>query len=373
MLRIDLLPAEFGDAIWIEYGDAPKRHRLLIDCGTSAVFPAIRERILDLPEGERHFELLVVTHVDADHIAGAIELLRQRETLGLSFGEIWFNGYLHLTPGGVVAAPRADEVLGAVQGEELSELIVANGASRWNAAVHGGALVVPSTGPLQALPTLPGGMQLTLLSPGQGQLDRLKPAWDAACRKAGIIAGAATAADAERIDEVERPRADHLLGELDIARLAARPFQPDGSKPNGSSVALLAEYAGRRVLLTGDAYAPVVLAALARVPGHRGGRLPLDAVKLSHHGSGGNTSIDLVRALDCRNWLVSTNGKRFQHPDSEAIARVIVGAGPETCLHFNYRTEFNELWAARELQRKHGYATNYAANESGGVQLDLSN
>ncbi len=372
MLRIDLLPAESGDAIWIEYGQAPKLHRVLIDCGTTVVFPRIRERILALPEGQRHFELLVVTHVDADHIGGALELLRQREHLGLSFGEIWFNGYVHLTPGGVVPQPAAEDLLGPLQGEELTQLIVANGARRWNAAVHGAALVVPETGPLPVLP-LPEGLQLTLLSPAQGQLDRLKPVWDAACRKAGIIPGAATAADASRLDEVEKGIDDDLLGEPDIASLAATPFKPDGSRPNGSSLALLAEYAGRRVLLTGDAYAPVLLAALARLPGKRGGRLPLDAVKLSHHGSRGNTSADLVRAVDCGNWLVSTNGTQFQHPDREAIARVIAAAGPDVRLHFNYRSAFNDLWAAPGLQRKQGYSANYPANDGAGVQLDLSN
>ena len=58
MFRIDLLPAEYGDAIWIEYGRQRRRHRLLIDCGTSAVYPRLRERILALRESDRHFELL---------------------------------------------------------------------------------------------------------------------------------------------------------------------------------------------------------------------------------------------------------------------------------------------------------------------------
>jgi hypothetical protein len=39
VFRIDLLPAEFGDAIWMAYGTATARHRILIDCGTSAVHP----------------------------------------------------------------------------------------------------------------------------------------------------------------------------------------------------------------------------------------------------------------------------------------------------------------------------------------------
>ena len=373
MFRIDLLPAEYGDAIWIEYGRLRRRHRLLIDCGTSAVYPRLRERILALRESDRHFELLVITHVDVDHIGGALDLLRQQQELGVTFGEIWFNGYVHLTPGGVVPRPEAEDILGPLQGEALTELIVANGAAKWNAAVQGGALVVPESGPLQVLRQLPGGMKLTLLSPFQGQLDRLRPAWDAACRKAGIVAGAATVDDRTRLDEVEEPREeDDLLGDPDVGQLAARPFKPDRAAPNGTSIALLAEYAGRRALLSGDAFAPVMLDALARVPGNSAGRLRLDAVKMSHHGSRGNTSVDLVRAVQCENWLVSTNGKQFRHPDSEAIARVIRDGGAGVKLHFNYRSEFNETWAALGLQRKHGYSTRYPADDGAGIQLDLS-
>lgn len=374
MLRLELLPAEFGDAIWIEYGDTARPHRLLVDCGTSAVFPRIRERILALREDDRHFELLVITHIDIDHIGGVLELLRQRASLGVSFGEIWFNGYVHLSAGGVVPQPEAPDILGPLQGEELTELIVASGASRWNAAVHGAALVVPASGPLQPLRELPGGMRLTLLSPLQSQLDRLKPVWDAACRKAGIVPGAATAVDLKQLDEaLEANEEDDLLGDPDIELLAATPFKPDGSRPNGTSLAILAEFDGRRLLLAGDAYAPVLIDAFARLPGNAaGGRIRLDAFKLSHHGSRGNTSTDLLRAVDCTNWLVSTNGKMFQHPDGEAIARVIRAGGAGVNLRFNYRSEFNEIWAAPGLQRRHGYSTHYPAEEDEGVRLELA-
>lgn len=373
MFRIDLLPAEFGDAIWIDYGTATDRHRLLIDCGTSAVYRTLRQRILDLPAGDRHFDLFVVTHVDVDHIGGALDLLREREQLGVTFGEIWFNGYVHLSRGGVVPEPDQEDILGPLQGEELTELIVAAGAKRWNAAVGGGALVVPQTGTLPALPLL-GGMKLTLLSPMQAHLDVLQPVWEAACRKAGIVPGAATAADNARLDEVEEPaEEDDVLGDPDVAQLAAAPFKPDRAKPNGSSIALLAEYDGRRALLAGDAHAKVLIDALARLPGGAVAPMPLDAVKMSHHGSRGNTSADLVRAVKCRNWLVSTNGKQFRHPDREAIARVIRDGGSGVALHFNYRTEFNDLWDSAGLRRRHGYSVHYPDAAGAGIRLELQN
>ena len=45
----------------------------------------LRARIAGLPAGERRFELLVVSHIDNDHIGGVLPMLEDEE-LGLEFG-----------------------------------------------------------------------------------------------------------------------------------------------------------------------------------------------------------------------------------------------------------------------------------------------
>jgi glyoxylase-like metal-dependent hydrolase (beta-lactamase superfamily II) len=96
MLRIEMLPARQGDALWIEYGEDPQRpHRVLCDAGTPGTWPVVQARIADLPEGQRAFELLVVSHVDADHIGGSLPLLTDTR-LGATFDDVWFNGWRHL-------------------------------------------------------------------------------------------------------------------------------------------------------------------------------------------------------------------------------------------------------------------------------------
>ena len=92
MFRIEMLPAAHGDCLWIEYGSGSTVHRILIDGGPAHAYPALRERILHLPAYERRFELLVITHIDADHIEGVIRLLLDAEALACSFERIWFNG-----------------------------------------------------------------------------------------------------------------------------------------------------------------------------------------------------------------------------------------------------------------------------------------
>ncbi len=79
MFRIEMLPAAHGDCLWIEYGSGREIHRILIDGGPAHAYPALRERILHLPADERHFDLLVITHIDADHIEGIIRLLLDAE------------------------------------------------------------------------------------------------------------------------------------------------------------------------------------------------------------------------------------------------------------------------------------------------------
>src|SRR4051794_13305697 len=92
MFRIEMLPAAHGDCLWIEYGTAQQAYRILVDGGPACAYPALRDRILQLPPGGRDFELLVITHIDGDHIEGIIRLLQDAETLGCMFRRIWFNG-----------------------------------------------------------------------------------------------------------------------------------------------------------------------------------------------------------------------------------------------------------------------------------------
>jgi len=354
MLRIEMLPAGHGDCLWLEYGDPTSPRRVLIDGGTKGTYRrALRPR-LDRVHGERAFELLVVTHIDADHIAGTLELLGDADA-GFSARDIWFNGYRHLPN-------EAPETLGPVQGELLTQLLTRPG-TQWNQAFGRGAVVVPAADDLPRV-DLPDGLSLTLLSPAQEQLAELKPVWEKEVRKAGLDPTMAPAEEAEGPPEFELLSA----GPPDVEELANEPFTEDSSEANGSSIALLAEYAGHRLLLAGDAHPGVLQQSIARLAG--GGRLALDACKLPHHGSKSNVSRSLLDALDCQAYLFSTNGAYFRHPDRQAVARVIKWGGSAPRLTFNYRSRYNGLWGGESLQQEHGYTTLFPAGDAEGVVLE---
>ena len=370
-LTIEMLPAGHGDCLWIEYGQGDRSNLVLVDCGTDGTYrrvlkPRIERRKQALGSAGLFVELFILTHIDDDHIGGGIELLKEAKALGMTFGDVWFNGWKHIS-----------DFLGAVQGEQFSELIVQN-RLKWNAWLKGRTIVVPDQGPLPTC-TLPGGLVLTLLSPDRIKLQKLAKDWDKDVRSddkakpKGLLPGAGgflflgDGAKAKRSDST------------DVPTLLNAPFDEDDAPHNGSSITVLAEYAGKSLLLGADVH-PLLLAASidrlmrARKMDPTKDRLRLDAFKLPHHGSQNNLDRGVLDRIQCSNYLVSTDGTTFHHPDNEAIARVIRygrtgNARPR--LWFNYESDENRPWKDPKLQQQHAYDTTYPPPNTTGVSLRL--
>ena len=377
MFTIEMLPAAEGDALWIEYGDEAAPKRLLIDCGRKGSYRAVAERLGDDPT--LMFELFVLTHVDADHIAGAVPLLQDARLGPGRVKDIWFNEFRHLSPAEAEADPDSEgpagpDIMGAKQGEFFGAVLRERDYP-WNRHFGGTTVVVDDEGELPRI-ELDGGMVLTLLSPSWTKLAEMRERWINDLRGSGVEPG-----DWERALEVlgtHRPSLpDVLSGEEvewppHIEELAEEDFDPDGSEPNGSSIAFLAEFDGRAVLFAGDAHAPLLASNIRRLIKARGDeRLKLDAFKMSHHCSARNNSHELLELLDCRRYLVSTNGSRHNHPDVKAVARVLAANEDNVTLIFNYRSDETGPWDDDDLREQHNYETIYPAAGEAGVRVAL--
>ena len=207
-----------------------------------------------------------------------------------------------------------------------------------------------------------GGLTLTVLSPTRKKLGGLARKWKKEILRHGLRPG-----DHRRYRQF---LAHHPTLSTNVPKLAALPFRSDSSAPNGSSIALLAEYRGKAILLTGDAHASVLADSIARLLDQRGKtRLALDAFKVSHHGSRGNTNAKLLSQLDCSTYLISCNGDVHNLPDNETIGRIIHHtARPH--LIFNYDCKRTKAWKKAELKRRHGYKATYG--KDGYYRLDLA-
>jgi len=168
------------------------------------------------------------------------------------------------------------------------------------------------------------------LSPDDQQLAALANEWT----DAGIVP------EGDDAPEDLLGRKDHWPPEKFSALKSKDKFVRDKSVPNGSSIALLLEYEGRRVVLAADSHTDVVKKGLDH---HFQLGVEVNLLKVSHHGSKYNTDRELLERLACRRFLICTSGKGHKHPDHLLIARLLADKGaPE--LFFNYRVEHTARW-----------------------------
>jgi hypothetical protein len=353
VFRVNVLPAQRGDALWIEYGPEDALHHVLVDGGIMATGRDQLRRRVDAVGTPLHFELLVITHIDLDHILGVLQFLDDLPA-GVTFGDIWFNGWDQLKAAGM-------EPLGVKEGIRLSDILQRDHRRIWNKAAGGRAIALDAEDAVVAY-SLDAGMKIKVLGPTQGQLSRLRDRW------ADVVEEFAAAERAE--DEgVEPPGSStdgigaEPTGTIDVPVLAATGFEEDDTVPNGSSIALALEYGGRTALMLADAYPSVVARSLRSLA--PAGRFEADVVKVAHHGSRSNTDRELAAQVAAPTWIFSSNGaNNTKHPHREAVARVLhYGSGVKT-LVFNYRTRFNQVWDDADLMGKYGYEAIYGDGAS---------
>lgn len=361
-LRIRMLPALHGDCLWIEYGSGRRVRRVLVDGGPIGAWGALEAQVASMPAGDRRIELVVLTHVDTDHVDGLVRLFAEAPPWTFTVRDVWFNGWRHLEP--------AHGLLGGRQGEFFSALLARRlDGDRWNGAFGGGPVVVPDDGPLPSV-ELPGGLVLTLLSPTPSKLERMRKAWKKDMRD--FDAGDLEAAWQVLAGRRKYLPSDGLLGSTpELDALLEKQSRPDQAAANGASIAFLAEHrdSGASCLFLADAHPDAVCASLRRLLDERGERvLRVDAVKVAHHGSKANTTDELMSLVHAPRFLVSTNGGVFRHPDREALQRIVARSQVQPpVLVFNYRCATNEAWGDADLQRELGFEAFFPDGDDGIV------
>jgi hypothetical protein len=143
-----------------------------------------------------------------------------------------------------------------------------------------------------AVVRLQGGMKLSVIAPSTRQLDMLREKWRKEAAKRGRAAALASA-------------------------------YVDTSVENRSSIVVLAEAGGRRMLLTGDARGDEVIAGL-RAAGllEDRGVLEVDLLKVPHHGSSRNVELSFFRSIQADHYVISGDGK-YGNPEDETLQMIL--------------------------------------------------
>jgi hypothetical protein len=343
---LEVLRAKKGDCLIVHYGDAGDERLMLIDGGPSGVYgPHLRPRLEQLRSERAQDEqdplpidVLMISHVDDDHIQGILELTRElrvqkeaRQPPLVKVGSLWHNSFDELvgtTPKQLTASVQFGEAAlsGRVDLESVDDFDVASVLAsipqghklredaqflRWKVNKElGGKLVMAGKGSKAV--TLDGGLALTLIGPLQPELAALQKAHD------------------KWLDEREkraRTKAESALAAF-----------VDRSIPNLSSIVALARSGERTMLLTGDARGDKILKGLraARLLDGGDGSLHVDILKMPHHGSANNMETVFLEQVTADHYVFSGDGEHG-NPERETLEMLFEArGGDEFEMHFTY-------------------------------------
>ncbi len=361
MLEMSILPARQGDAIWIRWGDSDAPHQIFIDMGTESTGNRIHSLLSELRESQRIFELLVITHVDSDHIGGVLTALTESPQIpGLRFNEVWFNGWAHLNDGQIGFDDENSELesFGPAQGARLSSWLR---SQPWNRKFDGRAVKWNPEVSKNKI-DFPRGLTLTVLGPTKERLNGFIKLWK---EEVELALKKGTLDDVDiSLEGYGNTNAPELKTLADLSVLADSAEGKDTSPANGTSISLLLEYKDRRIVLAGDAFSVDLFTGLKSIFPDK--KILLDAFKIPHHGSKNNLNKKLIELVDCPAWIFSTDGSRFRHPDVECVARILkYSTHRPSKLFFNVPSKFNEWWNNVEWKEKFSYITEYGDPEDG--------
>lgn len=333
---VKFLQVDHGDAILISFDNEQVSRNILIDSGPRSSYEygnrparngALKIALSELKQANQNIDLLILTHVDDDHIAGILKWFSSSDFNPQFIKKVWFNS-------GRLINEFFQENL---ENENLQELeMYTSTQTSINQGVTFESLIEihglrDRQLLIKALDTFEDvGVKFTILSPSDEELRSLLFKWE---REA--LDTLTSGQDNDYNNSIEK-----LLGE-DV-------FQEDNSVHNGSSIALMLEIKSKKLLFLGDAFPSVVARSLHSLGYTKQRPLAVDVVKLSHHGSKGNTSKELLDLIDCQRYVISTNGARHALPHKRTLVRIIQ-AKPNCKLYFNYPELKDQIFSDEEL------------------------
>jgi len=289
-------PAGKGDSFLLSWGAVGDQKHLLIDGGMPGTYRYIKTDLQSL----KKLNGVILTHVDYDHLGGFFKLLADQNSPVSKDFTVYMN-----TPS-LALTPQDDDKVDLEHGIKLDKKLGDIGIVSkplYNGFASDNLLTIDD-------------LQIKVLSPPQKVIDELLTKWSAEDLYKQYQK------EAQDSGKVGKPTDDPVSYE-EVINSSETVHKWEVDLINSSSMAFIASYAGCAILFLGDANTELIVEELNRLGFNSSNRLKVDLVKLSHHGCKHNSSRALFSAIECDNYLISSNGAGpYYHPDRETIIRL---------------------------------------------------
>ncbi len=313
LFTLEVLQAKKGDALLLHLGSADDPRLIVLDGGPSGVYSkSLRPRLDELraarnPGGPLNIDLMMVSHIDDDHIHGLIDLTDKlidqqsdQQELDYRIHGLWHNAFDDVLG-------NNSEVLLEIVGEIVGEASAGGGAAALTGLSQPASLVLASVGQGQCLRDNANALGIELNSAGEGGL--IVAPGDGSALDHSLAAGVETLVvgpSKARLRKLQEDWDKKVEKQQQKAEAAA---YLDKSVYNLASLVLLLRAEGKEMLLTGDARGDDILAGMAEAGllDDDGGR-HVDVLKLPHHGSDRNVETDFFRDITADHYVISGDG-----------------------------------------------------------------
>jgi len=334
-MKLKFLKAGSGDSILIHTNG----QNILIDGGNETKY--LFEQIDELYRKGEVIDLLLITHHDEDHILGILKLLEEAKKERFGNPKIFIKKVFFNSPRKIlgIPIPMNDNLLSYKQACEVENLITELELD-WDICTEESASIKF------------GNTSLSFLSPISTDIT-----------KYSNHKGAYLSSD-DRCDW--NSNINDLMVNMDDDDL-------DSTLPNQTSIVILLEHKSKKILLTGDVTPKRLNAILSSyLTKIDTDRLHFDLIKLPHHGSYRSLSKELLSKVNCKEFVISTNSKRYYFPNKRALVKVIScisNKGEMIRFHFNYKESIDNLNINHLEEKKFKFELT-PNNKSYGVEID---
>lgn len=356
VVKIKSFPAMNGESFLISIGSS----HILIDAGYSDTYhDYIKNELKEINKRGEKLDLFILTHIDTDHIEGAKELLigniSNDKSEIVKINEIWFNSFYNseLTDkiskeleridieliqtivnreanSKTIYKPNEGSLVGIGEAISVTNLVL-EGNYNWNCVTKQKAICIENVMDGYTIGD-EKDIKIHILSPYKRNLTRLDNWWvekidqensDLKLDHSELVNSLYELLIQNYAENIYEDEIGRLLScEInDIESLSKEKVKYDTSKANASSIAVLIEYQDIKMIFLADSIPAVINKSLKRFTSSD--KLKCDLLKLSHHGSKRNISDSILSKLNCTNFLISTNGSSFDHPDPMTLAKLI--------------------------------------------------
>jgi beta-lactamase superfamily II metal-dependent hydrolase len=354
-LTLDVRRARKGDCLILHYGSKDDPGLALIDGGPANVYkPHLKPRLAEIRKarglsanGSLPVDLLMVSHIDDDHIRGMLELTKElveeQGPLPLKIKGVWHNTFDDIignNPDKLKAAVTAQFGTASLSGDGEEVEGLDPDAAKVLASISQGFKLRDDTKVLK-LSINPQFKGKLVIAKKQG-------------KQIAMGKGLTFTVIGPMNDEVLalQQAHDEFLEKQEEKALAAFT---DKSVPNLSSLVVLAEAGKKRILLTGDARGDKILEGLELVgllKKDGKSKIHMDILKCPHHGSNRNVEPIFFRRITADHYVFSGNGEHG-NPERETLEMLLAERGNEKyTVHLTYPIAEIDVERKKEAKKK---------------------